>query len=215
MGTITVEEVVQILDEGGIRSEPAFPAQPITRITEPVAAVSLGEVNQESGLLTMLVEILGPKEKGGYVCQSKAAAACQILAEAGAVCYQENCVFLNKSNLFRVQIRAVFSVNELFKLTIDQRQLNYVCGFSSVQKKTEDGDNLQDMPWEFTVEELIPWQVQDTWIQEEPFVLQLHCAGNVERYGQCRWKQRKRIAEKRGIRQIRTGIAMNRSDTKE
>ena len=215
MGQMSVNEVIQMLDEGGIRAEAAFPAQRITRVTEPVAAVSLGEANQENGTVTILVEILGPKEKGGYVCQSKAQEACQILAEAGAVCRQDGCHFLNKSNLFRVQVRAVFSETEKVSIIAGQWLLHYACGFSAKQVKAEDAESLQNMPWEFSVEEFFPWGVQDTLLQEEPFVLELRCNSNVERYQQCRWTHCQRTAEKSGMRQIRKGTATQRIQTSE
>lgn len=212
---MTIEEVVQMLDEGGIRSEAAFPAQRIARVTEPVAAVSLEEMDQENNTITVLVEILGPKEGGGHVCQSRALDACHILAAAGAVCRQGSCNFQNKSNLFRVQIRAVFSDKKQVAIQAGQWLLHYACGFSSQQEMAEEATSLQDMPWEITVEEFFPWGVQDTLEQEEPFTLKLSFEGKIERYDQCRWNRRERIAEKTGIRQIRYGTAVKRIITVE
>ena len=215
MGSMTVREVIQMLDEGGIRAEEAFPAQLISRVTAPVAAVSLWEVDQEKDTVTIQVEILGPKESGGYACQSKAQEACRILAVAGAVCRQGSCSFQSKSNLFRVQILAVFVPQEQVTITAGQWLLSYACGFSSEQTKEDEADSLEGMPWEITVEEFFPWGVQDTLEQEEPFVLEVHCLGNVEHYAGCRWIYRKRKAEKAGLRQVRKATAISRSLTSE
>ena len=44
MGQMIVDKVVSLLQEEDIRAEAAFPGDRITRITEPVAAVSLEKV---------------------------------------------------------------------------------------------------------------------------------------------------------------------------
>lgn len=215
MGSISVEEVVQLLSDGGIRAAAAFPAERITRITEPVAAVSLAQMDQEKQTATVLVEILGPQESGGHVCQQKALTACAILADAGAVCKQGICDFLSKSNVFCVKVEAVFSAVEPFTIVTGTLTLSYACGFSSEQKVDSTYTSLQDAPWEFSIEEFFPWGIQITVGPAEPFQVDVRCAGNVERYEQCTWTERKRISEKTGIRQIRKGKAKGRILTSE
>lgn len=219
MGSISLAQVVDLLNAGGIRAETAFPAERITRITGPVAAVSLAEVDQEKNTVTVLVEILVPKESGGYVCQQKALAAYSILADAGAVCSQGGCEFLNKGNVFRVSVRAVFrslarssnleSIPE-YTIITGPLTLQYACGFSAEQALDSTVTSLLDAPWEFTVEEFFPWGVQDTLEADEPFMLDLRCMGNIDRFEECKWTHRQRIAEELGIRQIRKGKAKGR-----
>lgn len=219
MGTMIVDKVVQLLSDGGIRAEAAYPAERITRITEPVAAVSLEKADHKNHTVTVLVEILGPKESGGYICQKKALEAGAILEEAGAICCQEGCVFLSKGNVFRVPIKAAFRgtarTDELeampeYEITTGTLTLDYICGFSSEQVLNSTVTLLQDAPWEFTVEEFFPWGIQDSLEVETPFTLELRNQGNAERYSNCEWTSRKRIAEELGIRQIRTGKAKSR-----
>ena len=218
MGTMILDKVVQLLSDGGIRAEVAYPAERITRITEPVAAVSLEKADHKSHTVTVLVEILGPKESGGYICQKKALEACAILEEAGAVCCQEGCDFLSKGNVFRVPVKAVFRgtarTDELeampeYEIITGTLTLDYACGFSSEQKKGSTG-TLESASWEFTVEEFFPWGVQDSLEVSTPFTLELRNQGNAERYLNCEWTSRKRVAEELGIRQIRTGKAKSR-----
>lgn len=215
MGQVSLSQVVALLSAGGVRAETAFPAERITRITEPVAAVSLGQVDQEKSTVTVLVEVLGPKESGGYACQQKALTACTILADAGAVCKQGGCTFLSKGNVFRVQVEAVFSTAEPFTIATGTLTLSYACGFSAEQKVDSSYTSLQNAPWEFTIEEFFPWGVLVTLDPTEPFKLDVRCAGNVERYEECTWTGQKRVAEKTGIRQIRTGKATKRILTLE
>lgn len=221
MGTMILDKVMQLLNAGGIRAEAAYPGERITRVTEPVAAVSLEKADHKSHTVTALVEILGPKESGGYLCQKKALEACAILEEAGAVCCQEGCDFLSKGNVFRVPVKATFrgtaradEMEEMpkYQIVTGALTLDYACGFSSQQKKGSTG-TLEEAPWEFTVEEFFPWGVHDTLGVEEPFTLELRDQGHMERYATCEWTSRKRVTEELGIRQTRTGKAKSRALT--
>lgn len=207
MGRISIAQVVQMLNSGGVRAEAAYPAELITRIVSPVAAVSLAQACPKEGSYTMLVEILGPKESGGLVCQQKALEACTILENAGAVCRQSGCEFLSKGNVFRVKVEAEFSSAEKFTIAAGERILSYACGFSAQQKAGAESDGVDNALWEITLEELFPWGVQDTLGIDEPFQLDIRCSGKTERYEGCAWTERKREAEQNGIRQIRKGKA--------
>lgn len=209
MGQISVAQVVELLSAGGVQAEAAFPAERITRITIPVAAVSIGEVDQGKSTVTALVEILGPKESGGHACQQKALEACNILAAAGGVCRQSGCTFLSKGNVFRVQVEAEFSTVEEHTIVVAGRTLPYACSFSAHQKASTETGDLDGVMWEITLEELFPWGVQDTLSVTGPFQVDICCGGNIERYEECTWAERKRVTEKDGIRQIRKGTAMS------
>ena len=219
MGQMILDEVTQLLLAGGIRAESAFPSERITRITEPVAAVSLEKADLSARTVTVLAEILGPQENGGYLCQKKALQACAILEEAGATCTVGGCDFLNKGNVFRVPVKATFrgmarstELEEVpgFTIVTGPLTLTYACGFSAEQAVKSSTTSLQNAPWEFVVEEFFPWGVQDTLEADEPFMLDIRSLGNVERYEDCSWTERKRIVEERGIRQIRKGKAEGR-----
>ena len=212
MGLLIVDKVIELLNDEGIRASYSYPSGNIQRVTEPVAAVSLAKADLKDHTVQVLVEILSPKESGGHVCQTEALKACFILEEAGAICTQDSCTFLAKANLFRVPVRAVFNstvtsygTQELPKYTVvtGGLSLKYVCGFSAVQERAQATSNWQTTPWEVTVEEFIPWGIADTLEAEEPFVMDLRCMGNIERFEGCTWRERKRIAEEAGIRQIR------------
>ena len=222
MGQMIVDKVAQLLIAQGIRAEHAFPTERITRITEPVAAVSLEKADLDDRTAVVLVEILAPQESGGYLCQTKALEACAVLETAGAACSQGGCDFLSKGHVFRVPVRAVFQgiarsddLEAVPKFTIKTGSLTlkYACGFTAKQALTDDDASLQSAAWEFTVEEFFPWGTMDTLVAEEPFKLQLKCMDNVEQYENAQWISRKRTVEEKGIRQFRTGIATYRSIT--
>ncbi len=219
MGQLIIDEVIQLLNDGGIRADAAFPTGSMRRVSEPVAAVSLSRADLQERTAEVLVEILGPKEGGGYLCQKTALEACAILEEAGAVCCQSNCEFVSRSNLFRVPVKAVFRgtarYNDLetlpqYKVVTGPLTLSYACGFSSKQVLSGSGTSLLDAPWEVTVEEFFPWGVEDSLEADEPFEMDLRCMGNIERFERCVWTERKRVAEELGIRQTRKAKATGR-----
>lgn len=219
MGKLIIDEVIQLLKAEGIRAAAAYPTESIRRVTEPVAAVSLNRADLQARTAEVLVEILAPKENGGYLCQKTALEVCGILEDAGAVCCQGNCEFVSRSNLFRVPIKAVFSGTaryndweELPKYTVVTGSFthNYVCGFSARQTPGSAGASLENAPWEITVEEFFPWGIEDSLELEEPFTMDFRCAGNIERFQNCTWTERKRVAEELGIRQTRKAKASER-----
>ena len=224
MGQMIVDRVVSLLQDADIRAEAAFPGDRITRITDPVAAVSLEKADFDDHTATVLVEILAPQESGGYLCQKKALEACAILEADGAVCSQGGCDFISKGHLFRVPVKATYRgvarANTMewtpqFTVTVQGKTLTRIVGFSAKQEVRSKEDSLQDSYWEFTVEEFFPWGQMDTVLMSEPFELRLKCMGDVEVYEDAVWTSRKRIAEEKGIRQIRVGKAPSRSITSE
>lgn len=222
MGQLIIDEVIQLLNDGGIRTDAAYPTESLRRVTEPVAAVSLSQADLQDRTAEVLVEILAPKENGGYLCQKTALQACAILEAAGAICRQSNCEFVSKANLFRVPVKAVFRgtarYNDLEKLpqytvVTGTLPLDYVCGFSSKQVLSSTATSLLNAPWEITVEEFFPWGIEDSLEADEPFVTDLRCEGVVEQFLGCVWIERKRVAEELGIRQIRKATATRRLQT--
>lgn len=224
MGQMIVDQVVEMLSAGGIRTEAAYPAGSITRVTEPVAAVSLEQADLSGQTAVVLVEILAPRESGGYACQKKALEACQLLEAGGGVCTQGKCSFLRHSDVFRVPVKAVFrgiaranALEEMFQpvLVAGEMTLDYLQAFSARQDVTGTDVSIYNGPWTFTVEEFFPWGVWNTLEPDEPFTMDLRCGENIERFERCVWTHRERIKEDGGIRQIRKGTATGRILTAE
>ena len=216
MGGLILDNVINLLSRSGIRAEAAYPAERITRVTEPVAAVSLSKADQKSQKVTVQVDVLGPKESGGYICQKKALEVCAILEECGAVCCQEGCDFLSKGNVFCVTVLAEFHgiarVNALeeaphFEVYIGTTRLRYACGFTAEQIPDSTGELQEQAFWKITLEEFFPWGILEALQGNSLFTLELRHEDNLEMYKNCKWTGKKRIAEEAGLRQIRTGIA--------
>ena len=210
MGQVSIPVLVEMLKSKGIRTEKAFPPEQISRVTEPVAAISLEETDSEKHTTTVLVEIFGPADQGGAVCQDKGAVVCAALESVGGVCKQGRCEFLAKANLFRVPVKAVFQEDKQFTVAIGTSTLRYLTALSMEQTKSSSAESLDGSAWIFTLEEFFPWGKESTLGLTEPFELNVYYAGYVERYESCRLTERKRIPEALGMRQIRKGKASNR-----
>lgn len=224
MGQMIVDQVVQLLKNGGVRTEAAYPYGVIDRVTEPVAAVSLEAVDTASRISKVLVEILAPRSSGGYACQKKALEVCALLEAGGGVCTQGKCSFVRHSDLFRVPVQAVFQgiaradgLENLPQpvLIAGGMTLNRLEEFSAQQTVSGSDESIYTAPWTFRVEEFFPWGVWNTLEPDEPFTMDLRYGGNIERFERCVWTHRERIKENGGIRQIRKGKATGRSLTSE
>ncbi len=220
MGRLILDQIVQRLNDNGIRAQAAYPPEFINRITSPVAALSIDEVDGKQHTVTLLVEILGPRTNGGRSTQIRALQAVEVLEEEGAVCRQGGCKFVSKSNVFRVPIWATFQgiARAEDMITFSGYQImagtifmNHACGFTSWQELEDVEESLLNAPWKFQVEEFFPWGEEDTMEAAEPFNLEVRSNSGVETYLDSKWVGRKRIVEKRGIRQIREGLANNRT----
>lgn len=213
MGSVSLYNVVDLLTAAKIPAEPAFPAEQVARITAPAAAVSIQEVDPKTATTTFLVEVLAPKKTGGLACQLRAQDVCRALEAAGAVCRQGKCDFLARADVFRVPVEAMFYDLEKVTVKAGGHTLPYAVGFSADQVRTSGTTNMLYGEWDITLEEFFPWGVLNTVEASEPFALEIRCAGQIERYENCRWTRWRRISEKTGIRQLRTGEAQSRTLT--
>ena len=219
-----VDQVVALLKAHNIRTAAACPSGRTDRVTVPVAAVSVEQVNGEAHTTAVLIEVLAPRESGGYACQKKALEVCGVLEAEGAVCHQGKCTFVRHSDLFRVPVTAVFQgvartggLETVFKPVVIAGGMNLTClkEFSAQQEVVGSNATIYESPWEFTVEEFFPWGVFNTLEPDEPFTMDLRHSGHIERFERCQWTYRQRITEPEGIRQIRKGKATGRILTSE
>lgn len=221
MGTLILDMVVDLLKEGGVRAEPAQPEGNMTAVQLAVAAVSLEEVDQESGSVTVLVEIVGPSKIGARKCQQKALEAFDILRAAGGICRQGKCTFVSKADMFCIPVTAVFygrataedwQPRPSCEVAISGEALPWVSQFSAKQEMGEGGISLADMGWTFSLEEFFPHGVEISEEDpEEPFEVTLSDGSRWESYTGCNIMSRERTLEEKGIRQVRRGTAAQRT----
>ena len=158
-----------------------------------------------------------PDEVSGLFGQAEASAD---LVDAGAVCRQEKCTFLSKANMFCTPIVAVFhgtatadswQPRQGYTVTVAGVLLPKVTAFSAQQRLEEKETSLAGKGWEFTLEEFLPAGTQEPADPAEPFVLTVSYDTGSETYSGCKLTARERIAEINGIRQVRRGMAEQRT----
>ena len=220
MGTLILDMVVDLLNEGGVRAEAAQPAGNMTAVQLAVAAVSLEEVDQESGSVTVLVEIVGPSKIGARRCQQRALDAFEILCNAGGICRQGKCTFLSKADMFCIPVTAVFygtatsegwQPSAHFEVMISGTSLPHVREFSAAQEIGAEVTSLAEMGWTFSLEEFFPAGTEEAVDDPaEPFEVTLSDGSRCESYIGCNFMSRERTLEENGIRQVRRGTAQQR-----
>ena len=217
MGRSVVTTVIEALNNAGIWAAAAYPGQAAPELTQPAAAVSLFQVNQQQRVTEVLVTVLCPAAMGGAACEAEALRVTEVLTNTGASCVQEICEFDSRRQLLSVPVYAAFrggiweaawipggdltvklGANELFSAT----------NFTSEQA-TEDPETtaLSGCPWKFSIEEFFYPGYSEENTPEEPFSITVTRTTRTETYKNCRFTAIKREAGPTGLRQIREGTA--------
>ena len=220
MGQTIVKKVIQILQDARIRADEAYPGGRIPALTGPVAAVRLGKVDRAVRSTAVQVTIMGPAQDGGSACEAVALRAVQALEDENGTCQKDLCRFDDMADLFFIEITAEFfgvalenswSPGPGFAITIGQQELEWATGFSISRQTDKEVTAISDAVWQFTLEELLGPGSVDPPEPIEPFVLTVTRPMGDEVFTGCTWTSVKRQDTIRGISQIRSGIAKNRT----
>lgn len=106
MGIQCLSEITALLNEAGIPAGEAYPDREWAGITEAVAAVSLGSVEQQTGLAEVMVRVLSPRKLGAWQCQETAVQVMEILNASGLCCRMEDVAYEDGCDCFRVTVLA-------------------------------------------------------------------------------------------------------------
>lgn len=217
MGKSILDTVITLLNDGGVPAAPAQPEEKMLIIHTPVAAVSIEKVDTALGSVTVMVEVVAPIKSGGKRCQKRALEVCRILREAGAECVQGNCTFHSRPALFRVPVTAVFYGTALaedwiprqapYQVTLGNAVLLNLISFSAEQKVDEEYSDLDDAPWQFTLEEYFPTGTEEQEDPRAPFGVYIAKGDKEEVFTGCKMTSRQRTITPEGIHQIRKGRA--------
>ncbi len=219
MGTI-VSQVIEKLRTSNIRADEAYPGGRIPALTGAVAAVRLGKIDRSVRATTVQVVIMSPAAQGGSLCERTALQAIEALQKMGGTCTKDVCKFDEMADVFYVEIESEFfgtalasrwSAGPGFSVTIGEQAMEYVVSFG-LQRKTDDNVTaITNAKWQFTLEELLPPGTSEPPDPDEPFSLTVTRSNCDDYLTGCRWTSVQREDTLRGIRQIRTGQANDRS----
>ena len=232
MGSVVLGNVVTALEGIGLAAGLAYPGGAFPKITEPVAAVHLKQVDSSTRTATVEVLILSPAAQGGSVCEAAALDALRALWALGAACRQEGCRYDSVSQLYRVSLTATFTQTVQvdtgptlpgFSVAIDgvaqtgatsfRAQLEtgaeaeYVA--ASAQAVASHGGTLR---WTLRLEEQLPVGIQEPASPEGEFTLTVDTGTDNWRYLGCRWTIVSREYTVQGLHRVRTGFALSREE---
>lgn len=230
MGYEWLEPIAQILNEAGIRAAQAYPAAGVPELSGPVAALSIEELDTDTGSAQVAVQILSPRTGGGWMCQEAAVTAVSALSAAGYVCRSNAVEYQSGSDCFSQKIvvqlalalrEAVWAAQEHWEFLWNDAAL------AGVESFTADEDRGRRMVGAF-------WQAQQVGVTpgaggwniamvqrigpedaepeepEEPFTLTVRRPAETVVYGECYWNRILRRYTQQGLVVERSGFALTR-----
>lgn len=209
MGTLMLESILSLMNGGGIRTQRAWPGKAMPAVEETVAAVNLEAADLTTGITRMRVQIVSPFRLGGGTCEDTAMAAARVLKTAGFRCQVEKVEFDDRAGHFSAAI-LVSNAREncLNDFKIGAVAQKYVVSFTAQQELEQTDTDLSEAAWTVTLEQFFPLGASE---DTDPSGTQFTLTNGSEIYHGCSWLSRKRVTEADGIRQIRTGTAMSRT----
>ncbi len=206
MGKLILENVIQALKAGGIPTDSAMPAGRIPHITEPVAAVSLKEMDMRKQKATVLVTILAPASLGGTVCEETALDAASILAGLGGKVLVDQCGFDSSTGLFTEEITAQFW-SYIPKIRVNDEPMLHVISFKSWREKVDETTSWNLLPWYFEIKDFVPQGETEDPYPSKNFQLVHTTEGGTETFVNCNWLYQQRVGDASGLWQIQRGVA--------
>ncbi len=233
MGYSILELVLRALRQYNFNADIAYPGQKYPQITESVAAVHIAKVDRANLTVTVEVNVICPASMGGTACEVEALRATEILRWEGAVCVQNGCTYDGVSQVYVVPVLATFTgiteaddceIGPGFQVYINEIYHPFVVAVSGeedpgYQAEYEMGEGAPmgvsrgSYLWHIELEELIPAGSPEADEPAGAFQLQIVSSRKTETYYHCRWTKVKREYTQKGLRRIRSGVAMLREES--
>lgn len=225
-----MKELVDLLNRQGIRAGEAYPGGDWMGLTEPVAGVSLRDLDYSGGNVTFEIRILSPRGLGGWCCQGKAVEVCIALEQEGLDCslermeYQKGIDCYEMAILARKQItEEAVQENQEVSIWIGGEAVAYVTEFSATQNRNRRliGAMEQATPvgitpgsggWEIRMVQVLPRGVGEPAEPEEPFQLILKEAEAQTVFSGCGWNKRQMQVSEEQRKIIWEGFALTREE---
>lgn len=222
MATLIVTSVIEALNQAGYSAENAYPGGALSNITAVRMAVNLEKMDYTARSATVLVTVMVPMGMGGQACETAAISAGTVLERLGGVVIQEECRFNAYADAYYIRVLGTFygsavlegwsSASE-FRVDIDEMVLEHAVAFRAEQAVDQvTGTPLSTAVWTFRLEEKFGWGEGPRTVPEENFTVTVMRDSGMENYTECRWISIQLEDTATGLRQIRTGVAKNRSN---
>lgn len=224
-----LNRVTTTLEEAGLRAGEAYPGLPQPEVDWPLAVVSLRELDTVEGLARFRVQVLTPRNQGGWACQVWAARAADVMTVSGMSCATEEMEYLSGSDCFCTAMTVSMEVVLGPDGWIPGRRWTILCGdvpqegVTSFSAEQDQQRRLVGAHWEQDPVKITPgrggWKLEliqnlgaeppDT---AEPFVLTVREGQREHRYTGCCWNETRYDYLSSGLRLTRRGFAPGREE---
>lgn len=209
MGLSKLTEVVDKLNEKGLRAQRGYPAKRMPDPLTTVATVHLAAMTPEK--TQVAVRIFSPTS--GQACEAGAQIAAAALSELGGIYQVDGCSFDTKMGLFTCCVTGSWTTSSNCAVQVAGVNQPYVTGVSvkrSVSrtrvtdpKSGEVTEECRDMGWNITLEEILPANALPEADLQEAFSLRVFRPEGQESYPNCKWVQISLQSVANGLRRVR------------
>lgn len=210
MGTMMLDNILAIMNAGGIRTQRAYPGKTMPMVEETVAAVSLQKADLTTGQTQIKVLVLSHSRLGAGACEDTAMAVARALKAAGYSCLVDSVEFDGRSGHFCTAILVSNPMDKwLQDFMIGAVPQQHVVSFTAQRKLKEEETDIQKASWTVRLEQFFPKGATE---DGDPNGAQFTLTNGPEIYHGCSWTSQSRVTEADGTRQIREGTAMSRTN---
>ena len=150
MGTLMLDDILSVMNAGGIRTQRAYPGKPMPQVEETVAAVSLQKADLTTGETQIKVLVLSHSRMGAGACEDTAMAAARALKSAGYSCQVDSVEFDGRSGLFCTAIVVSNPVDKRLKsFKIGAVPQQHVISFTAQRMLEEPETDLEKAEFYF------------------------------------------------------------------
>lgn len=222
-----LEHVTTALEGAGLRAGEAYPAAPRPEVDWPLAVVALRELDTAEGMAWFRIQVLSPRNQGGWCCQVWAARAAEVLNGEGISCTPEDMEYVSGSDCYCVPMSASMEVVlGPYGWTPGPRQ-TILCGavpqtgVESFAAEKNQQRRLVGANWEREPVAVTPgrggWKLklvqrlgEEPPEVPEPFTLTVRQGGREHRYTGCCWNEQHYDYVDGKLRLTRQGFALGR-----
>ena len=223
MSKSIVAIVTEALVAAGLR---AFEAYPGERAASDGIAVGLDAVDTGENTVSVMLDVAVPVSAGGAGCRSMAIRCLDILKQLGAKGSLEDGGYRSDCDCLCAVVRGIFQGQEssdgftaytalrklTFSVAVAGVDLGQPVSFSAGREVDETVFELENAPWRFRLEELLPLDAEEETVPLEGFSITVTRDGGVETYQGCTLTSQERTLTEKGLRRIRQGTATGRVD---
>ena len=209
-------EVIAALKAAGIRTVSAYPGGRYPALTGAAAAVSLEELDDAGGKVTVKITVYVPAAQGGGACEEAAMKVRSALEGLGGSCIIGPVSYQERMHLLCAPVRIAFlqakRVDTPYTVMFGTVQLKNIYSFKA-WRETENpaAAPLSKAVWHFRIEERIQADGAEQVNPTEPFLVTVTRKTGSETFTGCRMTAMSRENLPDGLHLIRTGTAETRN----